>query len=98
MGSEKQFYVYIVECADGTLYTGWTNDVEKRINEHNGGRSGAKYTRSRRPVRLLFVKECLSLSDALKEEARIKRMSKAQKIQMIDAQEGSLRPQATGLR
>ncbi len=93
---EKRYYVYILECADRTLYTGWTNDIEKRINEHNGGRNGAKYTRGRRPVRLVFMKEYPSLSDALKEEARIKKMSKEQKVQMIAAVERRLRPEVTG--
>ncbi len=86
VGSERQYYVYILECADRTLYTGWTSDIDKRINSHNSSRNGAKYTRSRRPVRLVFSREYSSLSDTLKEEARIKKMSKAQKIQLIEGQ------------
>ena len=75
-------FVYIVECADGTLYTGWTTDVEKRLQTHNAG-EGAKYTRSRRPVRLLYSEPCADKSAALKREAEIKRLSRADKLALI---------------
>ncbi|MCI5567330.1 MAG: GIY-YIG nuclease family protein [Veillonellaceae bacterium] len=75
-------YVYIVECADGTLYTGWTDDVAKRVAAHNAGR-GAKYTRSRRPVVLRYYEELEDKSSALSREAAIKRLSRAAKQQLI---------------
>jgi putative endonuclease len=70
--------VYIVECCDGSYYTGQAIDVKKRLDQHNAGR-GAKYTRSRLPVKLLHVETCGSLSAALKRERRIKQMRRGQK-------------------
>jgi putative endonuclease len=78
------YYVYILECSDKTLYTGWTHDIEKRIEEHNNGKNGARYTRSRRPVKLVYVENCSTLSDALKREAQIKKFSKVQKMRLIE--------------
>lgn len=75
-------YVYILKCADGTLYTGWTNDLEKRIETHNSG-NGAKYTRSRLPVELVYHEEFESKSDALKREHEIKKLSREQKLELI---------------
>jgi len=80
MGS---YYVYILECSDQTLYTGWTDDIEKRLHEHNGGRKGAKYTKSRRPVRVVHIERCADISDALRREARIKSLSRAGKLELI---------------
>jgi len=77
------FYVYILECSDKTLYTGWTKNIEKRIREHNHGKLGARYTRSRRPVKPVYIEACSTLSDALKREARIKQLSRAQKLQLL---------------
>lgn len=77
-------YVYIVECYDGTLYTGYTTDIEKRIATHNSGK-GAKYTRSRIPVTLLAFWSFDSKTSALREEYRIKRLSRAQKLKLIEA-------------
>ncbi len=77
------YYVYILECSDKTLYTGWAGDVEKRIREHNNGKAGAKYTKPRRPVRLVYIEEAASLSEALKREAGIKRLSRAEKLLLI---------------
>lgn len=74
-------YVYILKCADGTLYTGWTCDISKRIAAHNRGK-GAKYTKSRRPVSLFYLDETDSKSRALKREARIKKMSREQKLKL----------------
>lgn len=71
-------YTYILECSDGTLYTGWTNDIEKRVRAHNEGK-GAKYTKSRRPVRLVHVEEFESKIDAMKREYEIKQMSRRKK-------------------
>ncbi len=76
-------YVYIVECSDKTFYTGSTGNIEKRIQEHNSGKSGAKYTRGRRPVKLVYVEPCSTPSVALKREAEIKRLSRAQKAVLI---------------
>ncbi len=75
------FFVYIVECADGTLYTGWTTDVERRLKAHNAGR-GAKYTRQRRPVRLIYSEAVTDRRAALKREAAIKRLRRAAKLRL----------------
>lgn len=75
-------YVYILECADGTLYTGWTTDVQKRVQTHNAGK-GAKYTRSRRPVKLVYTETFESKSDALRREYQIKQLSRAQKLLLL---------------
>ena len=79
----KQWYVYIVECADGSLYTGITTDVKRRILEHNYSFKSAKYTRSRRPVTLVWSKEVSNRSEASIEEARIKRLSRKLKLELI---------------
>lgn len=76
-------FVYILKCRDGTLYTGWTNDLNRRVAAHNAGQ-GAKYTKSRRPVELLYFEELSSKSEALKREAAIKKMSRSEKLRMID--------------
>ena len=75
-------FVYIVECADKTLYTGWTTDVERRLKAHNAGR-GARYTRERGPERLVYVEAVSDRSAALKRELAIKRMTRAQKLKLI---------------
>ena len=72
-------YVYILRCADDTLYTGWTTDLEKRIRAHNG-KKGAKYTKSRTPVTLFYYEEFESKSDALKREAAIKKLPRSSKL------------------
>ena len=77
------YTVYIVECADQTLYTGSTNDIEKRIHHHNHDKTGAKYTRARRPVLLIYSERVRSLSQALKREAEIKRMTRKKKLALI---------------
>lgn len=73
------YYVYILRCSDGTLYTGIAADPEKRVNEHNTSPKGAKYTRSRRPVVLAYREVCTCKSDALKREMAIKKMNRIQK-------------------
>lgn len=78
------YYVYILECSDKTLYTGWTNNIEKRVKEHNDGKGGAKYTRARRPVRLVYAEISSSLSEALKREAQIKKLSRREKLVLIE--------------
>ena len=79
----NKWYVYIVECADGSLYTGITTDVNRRLLEHNYSFKSAKYTRSRRPVRLVWSKEVENRSVATKEECRIKRLKRKQKLELI---------------
>lgn len=80
---EPAVYVYIVECADQTLYTGWTTDVARRVKTHNAGR-GAKYTQQRGPVRLVYVEEQPDRPAAMKRELQIKRMSRAGKLKLIE--------------
>lgn len=75
-------YTYIVQCADGTLYTGWTASLEKRLAAHNAG-TGAKYTRNRRPVRLVYWEYQENQSAAQKREADIKKLSRCQKAALI---------------
>ena len=75
-------YVYIVKCSDETLYTGYTNDLENRIQVHNEG-NGAKYTRGRLPVTLCYSEEYESKSDAMKREYRIKRYTRKAKLNLI---------------
>ena len=77
-------YAYIVECADGTLYSGWTNDLEKRIAAHNAG-DGAKYTRSRRPVKLRYYETFEEKSKALRRECALKKLTRAEKIALIES-------------
>lgn len=75
-------YVYILRCADNTLYTGWTNNLEKRINNHNNG-TGAKYTKARTPVELVYFEEYETKSEALKREYAIKQLSRKNKLELI---------------
>lgn len=74
--------VYILQCADGTLYTGITNDLKKRLAAHNRG-TGAKYTRSRGPVKLLYTQQKKTKSAAMKREIEIKKMSRTSKLELI---------------
>jgi len=76
-------YVYVVECSDGTLYTGYTTDVERRVEEHNAG-EGAKYTRGRTPVEVVHVEEYATRSEAMSREAEIKKMSRKEKERLVD--------------
>jgi putative endonuclease len=78
-----KYVVYILECSDQTLYTGYTNNLEKRIKNHNEGKTGAKYTRSRRPVKLVYQENFKTLSPALKREIAIKKVSRAAKLELI---------------
>ena len=79
------FYVYILRCADGTLYTGYTDDPERRARVHNAGK-GAKYTRSRLPVELVYREALGDKSAALRREREIKKLTRAQKLALIAAQ------------
>lgn len=76
-------YVYILQCSDGTFYTGWTNNLEKRIQCHNKGK-GAKYTRGRRPVKLIYFEEFIEKRDAQKREVFIKRLTREKKLKLIN--------------
>lgn len=78
------YILYILQCADDTLYTGITVHLARRVREHNSSNLGSKYTRSRRPLKLVFSKEFTSRSDASKEEARIKSLSREEKLNMIE--------------
>ncbi|WP_315077956.1 GIY-YIG nuclease family protein [uncultured Clostridium sp.] len=75
-------YVYILECSDNTLYTGWTNDLDKRIKMHSSGK-GAKYTRGRTPVKLLYYEVFEDKKEAMRREYRIKRLTRLQKEKLI---------------
>jgi putative endonuclease len=77
------YTVYILECADGTYYTGITTDLERRIKEHNHSDKGARYTRSRRPVTVRYRETCADKSDALKREIAIKKLTRAAKTRLI---------------
>lgn len=78
------WFVYIVRCVDDSLYTGIARNVASRVARHNAGQ-GAKYTRSRRPVRLVYLEEAADRAGALRREARIKRLSPRQKRQLVDS-------------
>ena len=79
----KTWYLYILECRDGTLYTGISDDVARRISQHEAGK-GAKYTRGRAPLKLVYQEICGSHSDALKREHAIHRLSRQEKLAMIN--------------
>jgi putative endonuclease len=78
--------IYIVRCNDNTLYTGITIDIDKRLEEHNSGKKGAKYTRSRRPVKLVYSEETSSRSKATKRELQIKKMTRIRKLTLVAGQ------------
>lgn len=78
------YFVYILECADGTLYTGSTNNLEKRIREHNHAKNGAHYTKIRRPVVLKYNEEVATLAEARKREAEFKRLTRTQKLELTE--------------
>ena len=80
----KMWHVYILECRDKTFYTGVTTDLKRRIEEHNTSDLGAKYTKGRRPVKLIYSIKRKDKSGALREECRIKQLSRAEKLLMID--------------
>ncbi len=76
------YYCYILLCSDGTLYCGYTNDLVKRVNTHNQGK-GAKYTRQRTPVKLVYSEEFKTKSEALKREHQIKKLSRKEKLKLL---------------
>jgi putative endonuclease len=77
-------FVYLLRCADGTLYCGWSTDPERRLRQHQAGRA-SRYTRMRLPVELVYVREFATRSEAMREEVRIKRLSAADKRRLSDA-------------
>ncbi len=82
---EKQWCVYILECKDGTLYTGITDDLQRRLAAHNSG-AGAKYTRGRGPVILRYQEVCENHSQALRREYKIKKLTRCEKLAMCSLQ------------
>ncbi len=80
---KSRWFTYIVLCSDQTLYTGIAVDLEKRIDEHNSGKGGAKYTRSRRPVQLVHFEEFSTRSEATKREFELKKMDRKAKMRII---------------
>ncbi len=80
----KVNYTYILECKDGTYYTGWTNNLEKRLKDHNEGR-GAKYTKARLPVSLIYHEEFQTKEEAMRREYAIKHMTRSEKESLIKA-------------
>ena len=76
-------FAYILRCSDGTLYSGWTNDLEARVKTHNAGK-GAKYTRSRLPVELVYSEELESPSAAMRRECELKKLSRKEKLDLIN--------------
>ena len=77
-------YTYIVQCADGTLYTGWTNFLQKRLKAHNEGKAGAKYTRSKRPVKLVYYEGFETKEEAMRREYAIKQLTRKQKLNLME--------------
>jgi putative endonuclease len=77
------FFVYILQCNDGTYYVGSTNDMQRRVHHHNTSKAGAHYTKIRRPVVLVYSEACVSYADARKREAALKRLSRQQKTELI---------------
>jgi len=77
------YFLYILQCADDTLYTGITTDLDRRLKEHNNSKLGAKYTKVRRPVKLVYSQQFTDRSEASKEEIRIKKLSRQQKLSLF---------------
>ena len=84
IANDKPYHVYIIECSDGTYYTGYTTRLIYRLLMHMRGK-GAKYTRGRRPLKLVYTKEYLTKSEAMKREYQIKKMTRKQKVELINA-------------
>jgi len=83
------FYLYILKCVDKTLYTGITTDLKRRVAEHNSSKLGARYTHSRRPVKVVYSKKFKNRSLASREEARIKGLKRGEKLRLISYEEKS---------
>ncbi len=80
--SEKKHYVYLLKCRDNSLYCGYTNSPEKRLSAHNSGK-GAKYTKSRLPVELVYLEEYCEKSEAMRRECEIKRFTREEKLDLV---------------
>lgn len=76
-------YTYIVKCADGTLYTGWTNCLKKRMKAHNEGKTGAKYTKTKRTVTLVYYEGFLTKEEAMRREYQIKQLARNKKLELM---------------
>lgn len=83
-------YTYIVECIDESLYTGWSNHIEKRVKAHNDGK-GAKYTKLRRPVKLVYLQSFSTKEEAMSREAKIKQLTRKKKLELIASKTNELR-------
>ena len=81
-------YTYLLRCSDGTLYTGWTNDLQKRLRAHNAG-TASKYTRSRRPVELVWWEEFATREEAMRREWQVKQLSRGEKLALIAGADGA---------
>ena len=77
-------YTYMMKCADGTLYTGWTTSVEKRLKAHHEGKAGAKYTRAKRPVELVYYEGYATKEEAMSREYAIKQLTRKEKLALMD--------------
>ncbi len=84
MSFPMAFFVYMLECSDGTLYSGSTPDLKKRLHAHNHLKSGARYTRARRPVRLVYSKKCRTLKEARRREYELKQLTRGQKLDLVN--------------
>jgi putative endonuclease len=84
VSASDKFFCYILECADGTFYTGWSTDPERRARQHNNG-TGGRYTRSRRPVRIVYVEEQPDRVTAMKRERAIKSLPRVRKMKLVDS-------------
>lgn len=82
-GETDMNYTYIVQCADGTLYTGWTNCLARRMKAHNEGKAGAKYTRAKRPVKLVYYEGFATKEEAMSREYRIKQLTREKKLELM---------------
>ena len=80
----KVWYLYVLECSDGTLYTGVTTDLDRRLEEHNNSPRGAKYTKTRRPVELVWSRQYGSRSEAQSEEYKFKKLSRKNKLKEME--------------
>lgn len=83
---EQGNFTYILKCSDGSLYTGWTNDLERRVKAHNAGK-GAKYTKSRRPVELVYFEAFSTKQEAMRREWEIKQLSRVEKCKLVQVKE-----------
>jgi putative endonuclease len=83
----KEWYTYIVECSDKSLYTGITTDLDRRVDEHNTSNKGSKYTRTRRPVKLVYNETHTDRSTSSKRESEIKKLSRTDKLKIINSKE-----------